>query len=667
MATWKKVLVSGSDISVGQITSSNIPDAPQGNTDDVLVVTSDGLVKKVTQGSIQGTTTANFAISGSTGNDIFNATADTLKFAGTNGATADVTSTTGQTTVTVNLPDDTVSGSSQINIASTVGYSDFSSSLATDIATNASNISLNDTDIATIQADIVELEATASELKTVSGTLATGINDNATEIGKLQTSVTALNSFSSSVVTNDDTGSFIISSSIEGTTNEIDVTSTAAGNITIGLPDNVTIGGRLEAGKLVIQGQNITDVADSIISGSTIQGNSVDDVHQFTGSLHITGGLTVDATGKHIFFDGLSTDSSATVDDIIVRTNGTGQLGLIGNAVKAGISGAFDSVSSSIALDIANINTSAITTNSTDITALKTISSSLLNSASSGIRFEDEDSNGESIGLTQTASFQAAGDGLSVAINNGGVGTTGITYTVNPTAIASAVGAYSESAQLQVDLDSIYVNYTEGPITGAQQLQDMGFITSSDFDQLTGVPSGLISGAQASSTQGNIKLNNNEVVISGLSTTDSPTFKDVTITNNLTVYGNTVALETDNLNVEDQFLLINSGAQGGDQANELNGGLIVDSGNGSGSLFMFHNSAKAWGFKGATDPANGPAASGISNTNIPVNPDVYVGTVKASGIGGGVAPTSAPDYGTSDYQKGSMFINTDDNTIWVYA
>lgn len=662
MAEWKKVLVSGSDIEVAAITASNVPG---GDSDDkVLVLSSDGSFKQVAQGLIQGNTEATFTIAGNSGNELFDATGDTLNIVGSNGITTTVTDNGAITSVKVALPDGTISGSNQVTISETLGYTAFSQSLADDISDNASAIAVNAVDIANIKDDIIDLVATSSQLVDASASIASFIGTANTNISSLQTSITALNTFTGSVITNDQTGSFLISESVVGTENEIVVTANGAQGIQIGLPTDVTIGGRLEAGRLLLQGVNQVEAAASIISGSTINGNNIDNTHQFTGSVNITGSFNFAEGDNLITISTLGTDNTANVGDIVVRSSVTGQLYKAGTAIAQQISGAFNDISASLAQDIANLNTDAITTNTADITALQEISQSLLDSASAGIHLYDG-TNGNSITLGQTASFVASGDGLSVDLTpDAGEGTTGITYTINPTTLGAAIGAFSQSAQLQNILDDIYVNYSEGPISGAAQLQTLGFITSSDFGQLDGVPVGLISGALEGDAQGQIKINNVNVDINGLGSDDSPTFNNLVVSNNLTVKGATTSLNTTELNIEDQFLLINSGA--GAQTGDKDGGIIVDSGNGSGALLAYSNARQAWGFSGATDPANGVAYDTIASTNT-VDLDVIVATVSQSANGVGVAPSGAPLYGFDTYKKGQMHINTDDSTIWIYV
>jgi len=667
MANWKKVLVSGSEISVAGITSSQVPSGT--SDDDVVVLGANGEFKKVLQTSIQGVTTATFKISGSTGNDTFDATGDTLIFTGSHGASTSISEpSAGNTLVTVKLPTNTVTGSQQINIADTIGYTSFSSSFAASITTNETNISTNDADITTLQGRIEGLAASSSQLTAASTSFSTDLATANNNLTSIQNSITAIQNFTGSVVTNNETGSFLLSESIVGTANEITVTGDGAGEVTVGLPENVTIGGRLEAGKLVIQGETVSDTAAAVISGSTIQGNATTDIHRFTGSLQITGAFEIDNGSNDIKINNISTNDQATVDDILVRANATGIISRAGSNIKLAISGAFDEVSASIAADIAALETTTTTNNSTAIDALEITSGSLEASASAGIYFSASEG-GSSVGLGQSSSFVASGDGLTVAYEaNGNNGI--ITYTVDPAALGGAIGAYSSSAQLQTVLDDIYVPYTDVPISGAVQLQTLGFITSSTFDNLTGVPVGLISGAADGDigTQAQIKINDNVINISGLSTTDSPTFNNLTVTNNLVVTQGTTTISTEQLNIEDQFILINSGASGGDNDPEMDGGVIVDSGNGKGSLLMYKKGYGAWAIKGATDPANGVDFDEASTGDFPVVPDVIVATV-SNGTNGAVGPTAAPSYGAagSDYQKGQMHINTSDNTIWIYV
>ena len=79
----------------------------------------------------------------------------------------------------------------------------------------------------------------------------------------------------------------------------------------------------------------------------------------------------------------------------------------------------------------------------------------------------------------------------------------------------------------------------------------------------------IVSGSSiGSSAQGEVALTTNGVAASavdlGLQTTDSPTFAGLTVAGDLTVTGNTIEAQVTNLNVEDKFILLNSGSTSGD-------------------------------------------------------------------------------------------------------
>lgn len=86
-----------------------------------------------------------------------------------------------------------------------------------------------------------------------------------------------------------------------------------------------------------------------------------------------------------------------------------------------------------------------------------------------------------------------------------------------------------------------------------------------------------------------------------LRTTANPTFNNgqfdgnVNIVGDLTVLGNVVQLQITNLNIEDRFILLNSGSATGD------GGFVVSSGsNGNGVAFGFDDSTARWAIQQQT-------------------------------------------------------------------
>jgi len=108
----------------------------------------------------------------------------------------------------------------------------------------------------------------------------------------------------------------------------------------------------------------------------------------------------------------------------------------------------------------------------------------------------------------------------------------------------------------------------DGTLSSSAQIAD-NISGSFSAAHLNAKVAGVVSGSSiASSAQGQVALTTNGVAASavdlGLQTTDSPTFAGLTVAGDLTVTGNTVEAQVTNLNVEDKFILLNSGSTSGD-------------------------------------------------------------------------------------------------------
>ena len=571
MANWKKVLVSGSAIEGtslkidGFVTMSATLPASTDAADLVLVQAAGGQIETRLQSDIQGVTTAVFKITGSdASNDTFDATGDQLVFDSNGDISVSVNATSGKSTLKLDTPSGTISGSQQI----------------TDLGFINS--------VATLIADISES----------------------------QTSITALNN---------DSSSYAISASIIGTAGEIEVTANGDQGIQIGLPDDVTITGSLvvsqsiTADTLVLTGLSLVDNNAAIISGSNIFGSDATDTHDFTGSVDILGAISAST---------LPTNNTVGILDILA-VNSNGGFVKAGTAIQSQISGA-----------LSNTNT--------DVDALEA-------SASQGIRFADTDS-GFSVALTETASFAASGEGLAVNVD-----ANTVTYTITPSDVLntalSGSGLLSSSGQIAADISGAFENYDFG-----------GSLLSG---------SGIISGAVEGDAQGQIKINGANVNTKDLGSDDSPTFVDLTLTGDLIVQGTTTTVNTTNLNIEDQFILINSGALTPDgqtaDASDNDGGFIVDFGGGSGSAFFYNADSKAWAVKG-TDYESATQTDFLGYNTVASNdldnakPD-YIVSVVSQSLTNPLTPTTAPTYGdsTAKTDHGTMHVNTNTGDIWIYS
>lgn len=123
------------------------------------------------------------------------------------------------------------------------------------------------------------------------------------------------------------------------------------------------------------------------------------------------------------------------------------------------------------------------------------------------------------------------------------------------------------------------------------------------------------------------------------------------IAGDLTVQGTVTSIETENLNVSDQFILLASGSTG-----TKDGGIIVQSGsNGVGTALYFDANANRW----AVNPANT-----VNWNDTSLTPKQYVVSVSASAA----APPSTPlDFGDSNEYYGMMHVNTDNGEIFIYS
>ena len=127
---------------------------------------------------------------------------------------------------------------------------------------------------------------------------------------------------------------------------------------------------------------------------------------------------------------------------------------------------------------------------------------------------------------------------------------------------------------------------------------------------------------------------------------------NATVTGDLTVNGTTTVIDTTNLSVEDRFVVLNHGSGSVSPAQE--GGIIVEGTTaGSGSAFYYD---------GGTDLRWG-VALGVADNATSVTANSYVVTVSGSAAN----PAGNPTYGGSAAGYGNMYVNTNDNTIWIFA
>ena len=248
MAQWKKVVVSGSAIS-------------QLNNDANYVINAQA------DAALTGSFTGSFVGDGS---NLTGVTASSIDF-------ANVTS-----------KPSLVSGSVQVDIADTTGYGDFSSSLATDIATNVSDIADLQTDSGSFSTRVSDNESDISALQSDSGSFSTRVSANEAAIAALDDTYTTdveLNASSSALTTAYVAADTALSSSIASTIAGLSSTLTVKGDAGL-----ATDGVNLRDDQLTVKGQAgeiKTTVADNEIKIGFADNPTV------SGNLTVTGDLTV--------------------------------------------------------------------------------------------------------------------------------------------------------------------------------------------------------------------------------------------------------------------------------------------------------------------------------------------------------------------------------------
>ena len=285
-----------------------------------------------------------------------------------------------------------------------------------------------------------------------------------------------------------------------------------------------------------IVSSSVTYMTSSFRSGSTISGDDMDDTHQFTGSVFITG--------------------STTVSETLTATN-------IGAFTAAG------------AINFNNENMTNVDIDSGDIASGVTINKSPV------VNFNSGDVQG-SITLTNLATGTGA-----LTIQAGSVeGTMFNSNVVDDSTLA---------------LSSNQLIIKNGGVTATQ------LATSVAGDGLDG----------GGGTALSVNLGGLSSVNIGAGTSTVNIGDDLIVAGDLIVRGDTVQQQVANLNVEDRFILLNSGSASGD------GGIVVqtESANGDGVAFAYDDSESRWAFQQGTK-LNASASA--------VAPDAYASAVVTS-------------------------------------
>jgi len=209
---------------------------------------------------------------------------------------------------------------------------------------------------------------------------------------------------------------------------------------------------------------------------------------------------------------------------------------------------------------------------------------------------------------------------------------------------ANVDNVVSASAQLATDISGSFVSASNALGVRIDSI-------STDFDDITNKPT-LVSSSVEGDAQGQLKINGVNVDVNALGSGDSPTFASVTTTGNVTiagdlnVTGDTIQAQVTNLNVEDKFILLNSGSTTGDAGIVFGGAGGGTANTGDGIFYDDSDSVFAFAENIASNATTATNASKIGNIEVASS-----------------NPSSAPTF----QGIGSIHVNDSDEGIWIYS
>ena len=507
---------------------------------------------------------------------------------------------------------------------------------------------------------------------------------------------------------------------------------------------HLTIEGDFTASNIALAGDGVVfqEIEVASLAGSATYGTSSLHTHEFIGNVFVTG--SVDVEGPVSIATSLPTeDDNVTVDNpvqILVKSGANNTLKFTtinadNSTIDGEIESTADAVSSSFLDRIATIQ-SAIDSAPGDASNIDLLESGygvLTSSISKGFYIATASGIDTGIeGFTQLLGTHTSSFSSSVGITNTDhtlnteifkvshslVGTsTTINFRFNTASFIDSTNIITASQEIQTTVNNLnrYGKLSQLILTSSTDTANITYIanlaedlpsgTGEQFLSGTNQPWGevvnLPSGQQAlfddfsSTTQGQIIFtstqypgNSYPAFFVDLANTNDATFAGLTVgdgsadSGEIVVKGSLIQIAHSNLNIKDQFILINSGTlPGGDidavSANDPDGGIIVGNGSNSGSIFMFDDSHNRWGFIGA----NGTDVEALdveSNNDNTLTPDigVRVAAYRSSLFNTDGTPKDVSNFAygnsTQNTQLGIMAICADadinpDGDVYIYA
>jgi hypothetical protein len=284
------------------------------------------------------------------------------------------------------------------------------------------------------------------------------------------------------------------------------------------------------------------------------------------------------------------------IKKIVVSGSGISQLtNDAGYALATNITGAFTAVSTSIAVDIAALE-------------LAVGSGGTLISSSAQIA---TDISGAFTALSGGFSTRITTNETNIATNTTNIGTNTTNIGTLTAATASYALATNVSGAFTAVSTSLSTRVTTLEVNGPTNASTASFVNSNDVEFLNAGENQTLTSV-STSIAGRTTVLEGTGTIQGVGTTNNVTFANVTATGNVSITGTlfvdgtTTTINSTNLNIEDKFLLLNSGSTGP----SYEGGIIVESGStGTGNAFYYDASDNRWSLKGGLIATNTAAVT----------------------------------------------------------
>ena len=383
------------------------------------------------------------------------------------------------------------------------------------------------------------------------------------------------------------------------------------------------------SGSAALQKISLSDVLSQITgSGLTKSSGTATTIMLDTGSTHFTNGVR----GKISAVSYLAYNSSTGVLTFDSGSYGTFAAGAGLTATNGVLAvGAGDGIA--VAADAVSVNTG---------------STHFIAGAESAVFTTANFIDSSEIDFTVTAGASVTAALINGSIANARLTNSSITFGSTAQALGSTVSSLTGLALVNA------TNITGSNITASGLLY--GQSISSNTNILA--PNGYITAGSPAGAPNTVGAVQGQLgFFNAVTSTGAATLDSATITNNLTVGGdlrvNGTAsfINSTNVYIKDQFLLLNSGSAG-----LADSGIVAAySASGVGSAFYLEVTPATYG--------RWAIAYNVSGTATTVTPDSYMVAV-TSAVG---APGVAPTWGGATYGFGNMYINSSDESIWIYS